>query len=449
MTTDPRPAVAQTLSPEAALERRVVRKIMWRIIPVMCFLYLFNYLDRVNIGYAKLQMPQTLPWLTASVFGFAAGIFFVGYFLFEVPSNLIMQKVGARLWMARIMVSWGLISAAMAFISEPWHFHGLRLLLGFAEAGFFPGMLLYITYWIPAQQRANATALFMTSTALSGVIGGPIAEALMQVHGFGLVGWQWMFLLEGIPSVLLGISIIFVLSDSPLQARWLTAEEKRVLAARLEADHAAMPHDTGHHLSDAMRDPRVWVLCLLYGLLIWGFYVINFWTPSLIESTHPTSLPVGWLSAIPFLSSVIVMSLVGMWTDATGRRRHAVIIFATLSAIGFAIAALTTHIHSTALMVISLSIAAASIWSTLGPFWALPSRFLRSSAVAGGLALINAVGNLLGGTIGNGLMGKLKDATGTYEPALWITAGIALGGALLAWQLTRFGLRDVLTRKNA
>jgi MFS family permease len=302
---------------------------------------------------------------------------------------------------------------------------------------------------VPAQQRAKATALFMTSTALSGVVGGPVADALMQVSGGGLVGWQWMFLLEGIPSALLGICIIFILSDRPEQARWLTDEEKRVLARRLEADHAAMPHDSGHSLGDAMRDRRVWILCLLYGLLIFGFYVINYWTPSLVKSTQLGTAPVGLLSAIPFLSAVITMSLVGVWTDHTGRRRQTVILFAILGAVGYVIAALTTRSGDTAMMVFALSIAAASIWSTLGPFWAMPSRFLRSSAVAAGLALINAVGNLLGGTIGNALMGKLKDATGSYEPGLWITAGVSAGAAVVAWSLSKFGMDDVKRVANS
>lgn len=434
---------APSFADEAAVERRLVRKIMWRIIPLMCFLYLFNYLDRVNISYAKLQMPLTLKWLNDDVFGMAAGIFFVGYFLFEVPSNLIMQRVGARFWMARIMVSWGLISAAMAFIVEPWHFYGLRTLLGFAEAGFFPGMLLYITYWIPARQRAKATAYFMTSTALSGVVGGLIADQLMKVSGYGFVGWQWMFLLEGIPSALLGVGILFVLSDTPKQARWLTEEEKAILQKRLDADHAAMPHDCGHSLGDALRDPRVYILCLLYGLLIFGFYVINYWTPSLIKSTNLGDLPIGLISAIPFFSAVVVMSIVGAWTDHTGRRRQTVIIFALIGAAGFALAAQATQTGSALMMVIALSIAAAAIWSTLGPFWALPSRFLRGSAVAAGLGLINAVGNLLGGTIGNKLMGMLQISTNSYGTGLWITAGVAAAGAVVGWSLSKFGMQDV------
>lgn len=411
-------------------EARAVSKVLWRLISLMCFLYLFNYLDRVNVSFAKLQMAGDLKFGDA-VYGFGASIFFVGYFLFEVPSNLIMDRVGARVWMARIMVTWGIISAAMMFVREPWHFYGLRLLLGLAEAGFFPGMLLYITYWVPVEHRARATALFMTSTSLSGVLGGPLADALMSLNGGGLRGWQWLFLLEGIPSVLLGVALFFLLPDRPADARWLSDDERRALLGRLRDEKTDLESaNAPHRLLDAMTDARVWVLCLLYGALIFGFYVINYWTPSLVKASNPgEGAPIGLLSAIPFFAATVTMSVVGWWADRTGRRRAAIVAFAIVGACGYALAAVA---GSTAVTLLGLSIAAAGIWSTLGPFWALPSRFLGGTAAAGGIALINAAGNLLGGFIGPNMMGQLKELTGSYTAGLWVSTGVAVLAAVVA-----------------
>jgi ACS family tartrate transporter-like MFS transporter len=424
------PSAGQPDSPDPSAEQQAVSKVLWRLIPLMCFLYLFNYLDRVNVSFAKLQMNLDLKFDDA-VYGFGAGIFFVGYFLFEVPSNLIMEKVGARAWMARIMISWGLISAAMMFVREPWHFYGLRLLLGLAEAGFFPGMLLYITYWVPVEHRARATALFMTSTSLSGVLGGPLADVLMRIDVGGLRGWQWLFLLEGIPSVLLGIGIFFLLPNRPDDARWLSADQKRALLGKLRAEEADLTLARApHRLADALRDGRVWVLCLLYGTLIFGFYVINYWTPSLVKASNPgADAPIGLLSAIPFFAATVTMSVVGWWADRTGRRREAVVAFALVGASGYALAA---SVHGTALTLLGLSIASAGIWSTLGPFWALPSRFLRGTAAAGGIALVNAAGNLLGGFVGPNMMGQIKEQTGTYTAGLWVSAGVSVLAAVVA-----------------
>lgn len=411
------------------LTRRTVSRVLWRLIPLMCLLYLFNYLDRVNVSFAKLQMNADLKFNDA-VYGLGASIFFIGYFIFEVPSNLIMEKVGARLWMARIMVSWGLISSAMMFVKEPWHFYALRLLLGIAEAGFFPGMILYMTYWIPAEQRARAAALFLTSTALSGVVGGPLADVLMTIDWYGLRGWQWLFILEGLPSVFLGFGILFVLSDRPEQARWLSAEEKRVLTARLARERVAMGH-APHRLADAFTDSRVWILCLLYGTVIFGFYVINYWTPSLIRTTLAagSTAPIGLLSAIPFFAAAVTMSIAGWWADRTGDRRLTVICFAAGGACGYAIAATAT---STPAMIVGLSVAAAGIWSTLGPFWALPSRFLCGTAAAAGIGMINSCGNLIGGFLGPNIMGQVKERSGNYDAGLWVSCGVSILASLVA-----------------
>lgn len=434
LATPHTPGAAGPFVEDPTRERRVVRHVMLRLIPFMILLYLLNYIDRVNISAAKKLMGQDLG-LSDAVYGVGVSVFFIGYFLFEIPSNLIMEKVGPRRWMARIMVSWGLISAAMMFVREPWHFYGLRLLLGVAEAGFFPGMLLYITYWVPPAQRARATALFMTSTALSGVVGGPVADVLMRLDGGGLRGWQWLFLLEGIPSVLLGVGILFVLPDRPHQARWLSADEKAALLGRLAAEQDDLA-DAPHTLSHALADVRVWVLCLLYGTLIFGFYVINYWTPSLVKSTlaAESSAPVGLLSAIPFFAAAVTMSVVGWWADRTGRRRLTVILFALVGASGYALAAVA---RDTPVMLLALAVAAAGIWSTLGPFWALPSRFLRGTAAAAGLGLINSAGNLLGGFLGPNMMGQIKERTGSYDAGLWVSAGVSVLAAVVAGLLVR------------
>jgi len=333
------------------------------------------------------------------------------------------------------MVSWGLISTAMMFVTQPWHFYTLRLLLGIAEAGFFPGMILYMTYWIPAERRSRAAALFLTSTALSGVVGGPLADVLMTLDYFDLRGWQWLFLLEGIPSVLLGIGILFVLPDKPANARWLSADEKRVLLARLERENDAMGH-APHSLWQGLGNLRVWVLCLLYGTIIFGFYVINYWTPSLVKITlsQGSTAPVGLLSAIPFFAAAVTMSLVGWWADHTGRRRTTVVVMALVGACGYATAAVAS---GTGMMILGLAIAAAGIWSTLGPFWALPSRFLRGTAAAAGIGMINSVGNLIGGFIGPNMMGQIKERYGNYDAGLWVSAGVSITAALVAGLLVR------------
>lgn len=417
-----------SLNDSLSLERRTVRKVILRLIPFMILLYLFNYLDRINVSFAKFQMSKDLGF-SETVYGTGAGIFFIGYFLFEVPSNLIMQKVGARLWMARIMITWGIISACMMFVKSATAFYTLRLLLGIAEAGFFPGMLLYMTYWIPAEQRAKASSWFLLSTALSGVVGGPIADQLMALNAFGLHGWQWLFLLEGIPSVLLGCVILFFLDDGPERAKWLRADEKAVLGRKLASDRAGLVH-APHHITAAFFDRRVWLLCLLYGTVIYGYYMVNFFTPSIIkDSILDKNTPIGFLTAIPFFAAMLTMMFVGWYADGGERPRRVVGVLSIIACAGFLLAASTDN---TVLLLISLSIAASGAFSTLGPFWALPSRFLRGSAVAAAIGLINSFGNL-GGFICPKITGSLKDAQGNYHQALMICAGVSAFAAVLAF----------------
>jgi ACS family tartrate transporter-like MFS transporter len=406
----------------------LVARIRWRLIPFMFLLYIVAYLDRVNIGFASLQMNDDLG-LSASVYGFGAGIFFIGYFLFEVPSNLIMERVGARIWIARIMITWGLISAGMMFTRGPASFYLLRFLLGVAEAGFFPGMILYLTYWFPAAERARAVALFMTANATAGIVGGPVSGALLSMHGTGgLAGWQWLFLLEGIPAIVLGVIVLAYLPNGPDDARWLTDAERLILQARLAADHAGRT-DVGHTTLQVLRDGRVWVFSLLYFALVVSLYGVSFWLPQILKSLSGSSnLVVGVLSACPFIVAAIGMVWIGRHSDRHRERRWHVAIPALAGALGLVLSGL---ISQPAVALASLSLAALGIWGALGPFWAMPTSLLAPSAAAAGIAWINSVGNL-GGFVGPSAIGFIKDATGGFGAAMGALAASLVAAAVIA-----------------
>ncbi len=411
----------------------VIAKVMVRLIPFMILLYLMNYLDRVNISFAKLQMMRDLKFDDAS-YGFGASIFFVGYLLFEVPSNLIMERVGARRWMARIMVSWGIISICMMFVRGPKSFYALRLALGFAEAGFFPGMILYLTYWIPAAQRSRAAAWFLTSTALAGVVGSPLAYVFLRFTAHALHGWQWLFLIEGIPTVLLGLAVFFLLPDGPQSARFLSIEERTWLIEHIRND-AGPSHGHHHLLSHAVASPRVWVLGTIYGAIMFGFYGINYWAPSIIQKVSGFSdSKTALFNTIPFTCAVIGMVIIGRFADQSGDRRKVVMLSSLVGAIGLFLCPL---IHSTPWVIASLSVAAIGIWSTLGPFWALPSTFLRGTAAAAGIALINSMGNFFGGFVGSNMMGHIRTHFNSYNIGLFISAGVLLIATAISFQMSR------------
>jgi MFS transporter, ACS family, tartrate transporter len=417
---------------------KLLRRVSWRIIPFMIFLFILNYLDRTNVAFAKLQMNTALGF-SEGVYGMGASTFFLGYFFFEVPSNLIMEKVGARRWMARIMITWGLISSCMMFIHSATGFYLLRFALGAAEAGFFPGMLLYLTYWIPARQRARAVAWFLTSIAFSGIIGGPMAGMLLKLDGVGhIAGWQWLFLIEGIPSVIFGIVTLFYLPDRPDRARWLAPAERDWLVEHLRQERHDSPFSHQHSLQHAFLNGKVWLLAMIYATLIFGFYGINLWMPTIIKQVSGGSnLEVGFLSAIPCIFAAVVMIRVGIHSDCTGDRRKPAAIGALFGCLGLLLVALAQlpSVHSTALCLIAFAIAAAGIWGAMGPFWVLPPTFVHGTAAAAGIALINSVGNLGGGFIGPNLMGYLKDHTQSYTPGLLIDAGACLLSAILVLQL--------------
>ena len=413
--------------------RATLRKVSRRLIPFLFLLYVAAYLDRINVGFAQLQMKSALGF-SDSVYGLGAGIFFIGYFLFEVPSNLILARVGARVWIARIMITWGLISSAMAFVHSPASFYVLRFMLGAAEAGFFPGVIYYLGLWFPAAERASAVSRFMTATAIAGVVGGPMSAALFGLDGFaGVAGWQWIFIAEGIPSVVLGVIVLFYLTDRPTEARWLTAEERRALADHIGAEARTIAA-RGVTLRSALLHPIVWCLAVLYFSLVIGFYSISFWTPQIIASFSALSrVEVALVSAIPFVAAAIAMVIVGAHSDRTGERYVHIAMSAFVGAAGLAASA---YGESPIVGVLALSIAAVGIWSAVPVFWSLPTMFLSGTAAAGAIALINSFGNL-GGFVGPFVIGRVHDLTGSYAASLMMVAGSLLCSVALALALRR------------
>ncbi len=426
-----------------SVEGRVtLLKITWRLLPLLFLCYIIAYIDRINVGFAKLQLQQALgvdPAVFGRVYGLGAGLFFIGYFLFEVPSNLILHRVGARLWIARIMVVWGLISMAMMFIQSTTMFYWMRFLLGAAEAGFFPGVILYLTYWFPARDRARAVALFATGGVIAGIIGSPLSGAILGMDGLGgLAGWQWLFLIEGLPAVLLGVVVLVVLPNGPREARWLTETERAWIATRLAEESASSEQRPRHRLADAFTSGRVWLLCLLYFLLNVGGYGYELWLPTIVKEFSGTgNTTVGFLNAIPYVAAALAMFWVGRYSDRTGRRRWPLALAAMTSAVGFA---LSGWLHNPYLAMAALVLAFVGLKSTLGPFWALGTAFLSGTAAAGGIALINSVGNL-GGFAGPYLVGVIKDQTGSNLAAL-----LMLGGALLAMGLLALTIRETASK---
>lgn len=413
---------------QPGLEPALLAKIRRRLIPFMFVLYIVSYLDRINVGFAALQMNEALGFSSA-VFGFGAGIFFIGYFLYEVPSNLMMQRLGARIWIARIMVTWGIISSAMMFVTTERRFYTLRFLLGIAEAGFFPGMILYLTYWFPAVDRARTIAWFMTATAIAGVVGGPVSGALLSLHGLGgLEGWQWLFLLEGLPAIVLGFVVLRYLDDGPEQATWLSDAEKAAIVERLSAEANEKEQHGRHTLLQGLFNGRVWLLALIYFCIVAGFYGISFWLPQIVKAfSEAGNFTVGVLSALPYVAAAIVMVIVGAHSDRTVERRWHVAGSALVGAAGMVASGYTT---APVASLIALSVAAAGIWGTMGPFWALPTAYLGGTAAAGGIALINSIGNL-GGFVGPYLIGIARDYPGDFQSGMTTLAVILVLGAAL------------------
>lgn len=401
---------------------------MWRLIPFAMVLYILNYLDRVNVSFAKLEMNKELGF-GDSVYGFGASIFFIGYFLFELPSNLVMQRVGARLWITRIMVTWGIISACMAFVKGSTSFYVLRFLLGVAEAGFFPAIIYYLSNWVPATHRTRVTAWFLTSIAVAGMLGGPIAGALLSFGGWGLSGWQWLFLLEGIPTVFLGFVVLVCLPDSPKKAPWLDEDERHALVHALDAEHANQASNA-HLLRVGMTNPAVWFLAFLYGLVLFGFYGLSYWTPSMIKQvSHGSNLTIGWLSSVPFAAAVIGMIVIGHVADRVRGRLVTAGLSLLVGAVGMFLCAFCSSAWG---VVLSLSVAAVGVYGALAPFWTVLPAMLRGSAAAAGIAIVNSLGNLGGGLIGPNVIAQLRERYTSYGPGLLVTAAVLFLAAVMA-----------------
>jgi ACS family tartrate transporter-like MFS transporter len=414
------------MSTEESLESATIAKVTWRLIPFLLLLYIVAWLDRVNVGFAALQMNQDLGF-SASVYGFGAGVFFIGYALCEVPSNLILARVGARRWIARIMLTWGVLAVAMMFVRSAMSFYVLRFLLGVAEAGFLPGIIYYLSNWYPAEQRARAVSMFMIGIPLAIVVGGPVAGLLLGMNGMlGLSGWQWLFLLEGAPAIVLGAVVWAYLPDGPAQARWLAPDQRAWLSGRIEAEQKAALARHGVGLRQALLHPTVWLLAMIMFACQCGSYGLTLWVPQIIKGLSGLSdLGVGLISAIPYIGAAIGMVVIGINSDRTGERILHIAAPAFVAAIGFTLSAFMV---SPVPGMIALTIAAIGDLGSRGPFWSLPGRFLTSSASAGGIALINTIGSL-GGFVGPYAVGLVKDATGSFTGGLLLLAALLLVSA--------------------
>jgi MFS transporter, ACS family, tartrate transporter len=414
---------------DPSLRDHVLRKVTWRLIPFLCLLYMLNILDRANVGFARLSMQDDLQ-LSREAFDFGYGLFYLGYLLFEVPSNLLLRKVGARRWIARIMISWGLVTCLTMAVTGAWSFYLVRILLGVAEAGFFPGIVLYLTFWFPAARRARVMAFFMAAIAISSCIGNTLSGAIMEyMHGAaGLKGWQWLFVLEGIPSVIVGFIVLRCLTDRPEQADWLESEERAWLVEEMHGEDQARRQRHGADFARAIVDPRVWLLIGVYFTVAVGSNASGAYLPELTknyfsggsEGASLSKLQIGLLSAIPHVCAFVGMTLIGWSSDRTGLRRLHVAISAWLAAAGWSLCALSTHPWYA---LAGLCLAQTGMMSMLPTFWTLPTSFLSGAAAAGGIALINSVANI-GGLLGATILGQF---------GLWSMSGTLAGGGALVF----------------
>lgn len=435
-------ADSQGANPDSTATAATYRKIAWRLLPFLVFLFVLAWIDRVNVGFAKLAMLDDLGFSEA-VYGLGAGIFFIGYFLFEVPSNLLLEKIGARRTLARITILWGMTSVAMAYVESPMSFYVLRFLLGAFEAGFFPGVVLYLTYWFPAAQRARINGMFMTSFAIAGVVGGPIAGFIMsRMVGVGsLANWQWLFIIEGIPSVLAGIAVLRYLPEKPAQAKWLTQAERDHVSQVIAREDAAPEKHSD--LRSLVRNPKVWLCALVYFCIVSGNATIAFWTPSVIKSLGiDNNMTIGLLAAIPFIIGTLAMVWNGHHSDQTGERRAHCAIAALLAGLGLIATGLC--LGSATLALIALTVAAAGILAAFPVFWSIPGAFLAGTAAAGGIALINCIGNLAG-FVAPYMIGFLRTLTGSLSAGLYFVAALEILAAVMVFLL----FKDVRGSKNA
>ena len=415
--------------------KSAVRKAALRFVPLLTIAYLFNYLDRTSLGVAALTMKEQLG-LTASQFGFAAGIFFLGYSVFEIPSNLLLYRLGARRWLARIMVSWGLVSAATAFVVGPNSFYGLRLLLGIMEAGFFPGVTFFLAAWFPVQYRTRMLAWFLVGIPLSSLIGTPVCSMLLEMDGiWGLAGWQWMFLLVSLPCVPLGFLTLALLADRPRTASWLTREERDVLDGVLASEVRERPHAS---LLAALKDPRVLICTAVQFGFTLGSYGIGIWLPLMLKEFHLSNAAIGWIAGIPYLFASAGMILWARYVDKKGKRIANLALACLLGGAGLLLPILANSLVSA---VIGFSLALVGVTAARAIFWTIPTRFLTGVAAAGGLAFINSIATV-GGFVGPFMMGWLRDFSGSYVVGLFAVAIIMIAATLVSVSLKLFISRE-------
>lgn len=432
MTTSENTRIAPATDPA---RDRLRRKVVLRLSPFLGLLYLVNYLDRTNIAFAGPAGMNEELGLTAAAFGLASGVFFLGYLVLEIPSNLALHRFGARRWLARIMVSWGIVASAMAFVPNAESLYVLRLLLGMAEAGFAPGVLLYLTYWFTKQDRARAMAFFLVAIPLTAVIGAPVAGALIDFGEgllFGLSGWRFMILLTGLPAVVLGVVCWFYLTDRPDDARWLTSEEKQLLLADLAAERGA--DERVHRVREALLHPRVWLLGLVYFGLLYGLYAVGFFLPTIIAGFQErygveySMVQVGLLTAVPYGVAAVAMIL---WARRADLRNEVVRHFAVAAVVGGLGIVGAMYAGSPLIAMLGVTVGAVGILCAMAPFWGMPTRILTGGAAAGGIALVNTLGNA-SGFVGPYLTGWLADTTGNQRIGMWVVLGFLLLGAILA-----------------
>lgn len=420
------------MAPSQAIIDGAYGKVTRHLIPFIFICYLFNYLDRVNVGFAKLQMLDALKW-SETVYGLGAGIFFIGYVVSGIPSNLLLHKLGARRVIGTLLVAWGLASASLMFVTTPLSFYTLRFITGVFEAGFFPGIVLYFTHWYPADRRGRIMGLFMSAIPISGVLGSPLSGWMMQAFAgqSGLAGWQWMFLLQGLPTALLGVISYYILNDGLATAKWLSLEEKTLLQTALDEDEKKRREtaQTSETFASVLRNKTVWMLGLVYFCIQMGVYAINFWLPTIVKSLgFQSTMTIGWISAIPYLCASFFMIWVGRSADAKKERRWHLSGPLLMGLCGLMLA--TQAGGNPVLAIIGLSLATMGALSGLPMFWPLPAAFLGSAAAAGGLALINSIGQIAG-FVSPFLVGWIKDSTGSTDVALYTLSAILFLGAML------------------
>ncbi len=417
--------------PDQTVEQSTARKVYWRLLPLAILSYFLCYLDRINVGFAALTMNKDLG-LDAATYGMAAGAFFWGYFLFEVPSNLILEKVGARIWIARIMISWGILSGATAFAVGPWSFLTMRFLLGLAEAGLFPGMILFFTYWFPDWHRGRIMAGFTVALPLAVAVGAPLSTSLLELNGvWGLAGWKWMFIAEAIPTVIVGVFFLFFVTDRPAQAFWLNDNERAWLIDTLENERKLVEARRKVSLWQSFWEPKVLILTLNYFGIVTASLGLLLFLPQMVKQLGLTNMQVGWVSMIPYAFGALSMLVWGWVSDWMGERRWNLFFACVVAAVGLVIAGMTI---GTGWAVVGMTIATIGLYGSKGPFWTFPSMFLTGSAAASGIAWINGIGNL-GGFFGPTAVGWVKNLTGSFGSGLYLLAGLALVSAISTFWL--------------